>query len=155
MTISPDIRFYDTSSLLLKTDTLFDNSEPFVISSITLEELENIKVSTNRDEDIKYAARKLLHSLDENRDKYVIHIFTDVMLKPIKDKDLPISNDMKILATAVDYDNNVRPDEIIFVTNDLALKVIANLFFGDGMIESVEETPDDYTGYISAPLNDE
>jgi len=46
---------------------------------------------------------------------------------------------MKILATAIDYDTNVHPDETIFVTNDLALKAIANLFFGDKMLESVDE----------------
>ena len=72
MIINPDIRFYDTCSLLLKVDTLFDSGEPFVISSITLEELENIKTASTRDADIKYTARKLLHSLDENRDKYVL-----------------------------------------------------------------------------------
>ena len=34
------IKFYDTSSLLLKVDTLFEDDEKFAISSITLEELE-------------------------------------------------------------------------------------------------------------------
>ncbi len=154
MTISPDIKFYDTSSLLLKSNTLFDNDEYFAISSITLEELENIKTSLSRDADIKYTARKLLHSLDENRGKYDIHIFKENMLLPIKEKDLSISNDMKILATAIDYNNTIKTDEVIFVTNDLSLKVIANLFFGDGMIMSVEEDNDDYKGYLDCSLTD-
>ena len=141
-------KFYDTCSLLLKANTLFDNDEKFAISSITLEELENIKTSTTRDADIKYAARKLLHSLDEHRGEYDIHIFTQTMLNPIVEKDLPITNDMKILATAIDYDTNIHPDETVFVTNDLALKAIANLFFGDKMLESVdEEQDDDYKGF--------
>ena len=148
MMIRPDIKFYDTSSLLLKANTLFDDNERFVISSITLEELENIKISATRDAEIKYTARKLLHSLDENTDKYDIHIFKESMLEPIKEKDLSISNDMKILATAINYDTFIRPDEVIFVTNDLALKMIANLFFGDGMIMSVEEEDDNYKGYL-------
>ena len=150
-----DYKFYDTCSLLLKANTLFDTDEKFAISSITLEELENIKTSNTRDPDIKYAARKLLHTLDEHRGSYDIHIFTQKMLDPILEKDLPITNDMKILATAIDYDNNIHPDEVIFVTNDLALKAIANLFFGDGIIESVEEEDDDYTGYIDRQLNDQ
>ena len=155
MIVSPDIRFYDTCSLLLKVNTLFDSNEPFVISSITLEELENIKSSGTRDAEIKYTARKLLHSLDENRDKYKVHIFKESMLNPIKEKDLSISNDMKILATAIDYNNYIRTDEVIFVTNDLALKSIANLFFGDGMIESVDEDNDDnYKGYLDYSLSD-
>lgn len=155
MTINPDIRFYDTSSLLLKANTLFDNNEPFVISSITLEELENIKTSASRDAEIKYLARNLLRVLDDNSDKYFTHIFTENMLEPIKEKNLSISNDMKILATAIDYNNNVRVDEVIFVTNDLLLKKIANLFFGDKMIETIGEEPDDYKGYMTISLNDE
>jgi hypothetical protein len=48
-----------------------------------------------------------------------------------------INNDLKILATACYYDATKRPDETIFVTNDLALKAIANLFFGEDSIKSV------------------
>jgi hypothetical protein len=76
------------------------------------------------------------------------------MLEPIKEKDLSISNDMKILATAFDYNNNIHQDEVIFVTNDLCLKTIANLFFGDGMIESVDEDNDNYQGYLDYSLTD-
>ena len=154
MTVNPDIKFYDTSSLLLRANNLFDDEEFFAISSITLEELENIKSSVTRDPEIKYTARKLLHSLDENRDKYDTHIFTEDMLDPIREKDLSISNDMKILATAIDYNNRIKTDEVIFVTNDLCLKFIANLFFGDGMIMSVEENDDDYKGYLDYSFTD-
>ena len=134
-----DYKFYDTCSLLLKANTLFDTNERFAISSITLEELELIKNSSLKDNEIKYSARRLLRALDEHQNNYDIHIFTEDMLDPIKNKSLSITNDTKILATAIDYDNKVHPDEVIFVTNDLALKAIANLFFGDGMLASVEE----------------
>lgn len=154
LTVSPDIKFYDTSSLLLKSNTLFDDNEFFVISSVTLEELENIKNSLTRDADIKYAARKLIQSLDENEDKYDVHIFKESMLLPIKEKDLSINNDMKILATAIDYNNNIRQDEVIFVSNDRCLKRIANLFFGNGMIMSVGEDDDDYKGYLDYSFAD-
>lgn len=150
-----DYRFYDTSSLLLRANNLFDTEEKIAISSITLEELENIKTSATKDADVKYAARKLVHMLNEHTGEYDIHIFKESMLKPIIDKDLSINNDMKILATAIDYDNNIHPDEVIFVTNDLCLKQIANLFFGDGVIESVDEDfDDDYTGYIDITMTD-
>ena len=149
-----DYKFYDTCSLLLKVDTLFKDEEKIAISSITLQELEDIKTSNSKDIDIKYAARRLLHVLDEHRNCYDIHIFKNEMMAPIIEKGLPIqSNDMKILATAIDYDNKVHPDETIFVTNDLALKNIANLFFGDGVIESVKEDEDNYTGYIDEQLS--
>ncbi len=42
-----NIKFYDTCSLLLGLDDIFN--EPFVISSITLEELEHIKTSAHKD----------------------------------------------------------------------------------------------------------
>lgn len=50
------IKFYDTCSLLLLGERLFETQEPFVISSITLKELEEIKTSANKDADIKYSA---------------------------------------------------------------------------------------------------
>ena len=50
---------------------------------------------------------------------------------------LDVTDDTRILSDAIWYNNNIRVDEVIFVTNDLSLKHIANLFFGSGMIESV------------------
>ena len=52
-------KFYDTSSLLLKANSLFEDGILFAISSITLNELENIKTSSHKDAEVKYAARKL------------------------------------------------------------------------------------------------
>lgn len=150
-----DIRFYDTSSLLIKGESLFKDDELFVISSITLQELESIKTSAYKDDETKYKARILTNLLVKNRGKYLVHIFTENMLQPIVDKSLSINNDMKILATAIDYNDHVRIDEVIFVTNDACLSELANLFFGDGMIESVEDENDDYTGIIDFTCPDE
>ena len=141
------MKFYDTSSLLLKAGNLFDEKAPFAISSITLKELEEIKVSFNKDADVKYAARHLLRELDEHRGEYEIKIFKESMLAPIIANDLPISNDMKILASAIGYDT--------FVTNDLALKSIAEIFFKPDQIESAEEVyADDYSGCFEIIMDD-
>ena len=150
-------KFYDTCSLLIKADSLFkDEQDTIVISSISLEELENIKTSGSKDEDTKMRARHLLRVLDENPDKYEIWIFKEPMLKPIEEKGFSISNDMRILATAIDYDNTQHPDETVFITNDLLLKHIANLFFGEDSIGSVEEEiHDGYTGFKEVYLSDE
>ena len=62
------------------------------------------------------------------------------MLQPIVDKGFThVNNDLRILACAFNYDYSQHPDETIFVTNDLALKAIANCFFGEDSIESVNE----------------
>ena len=149
-------KFYDTSSLLLKANTLFDDKEDFAISSITLEELENIKTSTNKDPDIKYSARKLLHILDEHSNEYDIHIFTQDMLDPIEAHSLSITNDTKILATALDYAGLRSLDKVVFITNDLCLKSLARTFFNQENIESVnEDIEDDYDGYIDKTMTNE
>lgn len=146
------INFYDTSSLLLKVDSLFEENIPFAISSITLDELESIKTSSNKDQEVKYAARKLLHMLDENIEKVNIVIYKEKMLAPILDADLSVTNDTKILACAIDY---AKAEKVCFYTNDLALKTIARIFFAD--VASInEDNEDDYTGFLEVALdNDE
>ena len=76
------------------------------------------------------------------------------MLQPIKEKQLIINNDTRILATAIDYEN-LFPDEMIFFTNDLLLKNIANLFFGEDSIKSITDSYDNYKGYKEVVLDDE
>ena len=88
--------FYDTSSLLLRAHNLFEQDEYIVISSITLNELENIKTSTNKDLEIKFAARHILHLLEQHPEAYEVHIFNTDMLNPILEKNLSINEDTKI-----------------------------------------------------------
>ena len=151
-------KFYDTCSLLLKTNNLFGEKDvKVVISSISLQELEDIKTANNKDAEIKYSARKLLNILNENPEAYEIWIFKEEMLKPIIEKGFDhINNDLRILACAFNYDYTQHPDETVFVTNDLALKAIANCFFGEDSIESVnEEQLDRYTGFKEIQLSDQ
>ena len=141
------IKFYDTSSLLKQVDTLFDNEEHIAISSITIEELENIKTSANKDADIKYSARKLLHILDKNIDNYEIVIYKDKYLKPIEKRGIAITNDMKILSCALELQKKY---EVQFITNDLALKHIALLFFDK--VGCIAKEVDDYRGFKDLKL---
>ncbi len=135
--------FYDTCSLLLRSNNIFDDEESFIISSITLKELEQIKSSNYKDAEIKYAARHLVQVLQENEDKYTVHIYQEKMLQPIKQADLEINEDIKILATAIDYS---KKEDIDFVTNDGCLRKIAQLFFDK--VYCVDEDKDNYLGYI-------
>ena len=89
------MKFYDTCSLLLKVDDLFSEGK-FIISSITLEELEGIKTSAHKDPETKYKARRLLSQLADNTDNYDVWIFRDYMLGPIKEKGFEtFNNDLK------------------------------------------------------------
>lgn len=147
MTVQPDIRFYDTSSLLLAREKLFNQEEKFLISSVTLQELEHIKTS-NKDSDIKYTARLITKLLAEHPDKYQVIIHDTRDEDELTDNGLEATNDLKILIDAIRCnEENPWIDRIIFVTNDLCLKNIANWYFGNMMIESIEEDNDDYTGY--------
>ena len=150
-----DIKFYDTCALLQAGEKIFEGEEKFLISSITLKELERIKTSSNKDEDIKYSARLLLHLLDDFSEQYdtVIHCinYEDAIIA----KGLDITDDTRILSDAIHCNNTNYADRIIFVTNDLSLKKIANLFFGDGNIESIPEDIDNYTGYSEVTLDAE
>ena len=86
--------FYDTSSLLLLSDE--ELNQNFIISSITLHELENIKTSRNKDFEVKAAARHVLHKLFENRGKYQIVIYQPEDLELLGDNHFDITDDIKI-----------------------------------------------------------
>lgn len=138
-------KFFDTSSLLAgDLSDIFSPNFKTVISTITLEELEHLKNNKERP-DTAYAARHLLHYLDDN-DNYTIYIHTSTNENYIR-QNFTLTNDLKILSDAIGYDKNVAPDETVFVTNDLALKNIANCFFGNDSIESINLTKNPYTGY--------
>ena len=146
---------YDTSSLLLLADNLFEQKDKIVITSITLKELERIKTSANKDANIKYAARHLLHILDKYPDKYECHIYTSEMATYIERHHLELNDDAKILATAYDYAKHRPFVKIQFCTNDLSLKQLAKIFFKTN-VTSIEDTSDSYTGYLNIPMsNDE
>ena len=150
-----DVKFYDTCSLLLAGEKLIQSGERFVISSITLKELERIKTSANKDEETKYQARVLLHLLEEHKDRYKVVVHKIKYEEEIAKKGLDINDDARILSDAIWANDSEFTDRIIFVTNDLSLKNIANLFFGSDMIKSVKEENDDYCGYLDVRTCDE
>lgn len=147
-----DIRFYDTCSLLLAGESLFEEGKPaFKVSSITFKELERIKTAANKDADVKYSARLLLHLFDTYPDRYEVIIHKQEYENCITQCSLEINDDTRILSDAIYANSN---DDVIFVTNDLSLKHIANLFFSEAMIESVDEESDTYTGYLEVTADE-
>lgn len=114
--------------------------EKFYISSTTLQELEHIKVSRDKDEETKYKARKVLHILDENTDKYEVVIVDKYVLDIIENHGLENTPDNQICACATTKD-------CAFVTNDIACKTIAKWIF-ELEVSSVSENSDEiYKGY--------
>ena len=62
--------FLDTNALLNLQKEAF--KESFVISQKTLEEIENIKESSRKDNEVKYKARQVAHLLDEHFGEYEV-----------------------------------------------------------------------------------
>ena len=134
-------KFYDTSSLLAIGEAAF--KECFAISSITLKELERIKTASNKDPDIKYAARQLLR-LFNDEDCYTICIHTLDIEDPIREANIDITDDTRILSDAISFNSKIP---IVFITNDLSLKAIASLFLPNSQISSLTLDDDEYLGY--------
>ena len=68
---------------------------------------------------------------------------------------IEVTNDTRILATAVDYYSE-NQNNFYFITNDLALKAIAGIFFNKDLIISIDkETEEDYSGYLEIELDNE
>lgn len=149
------IKFYDTSSLLLKADTLFETQEEIWISSITLEELEQIKTSAHKDPDVKYSARKLVQALDKHIGEYYVKLFSNGMESPLLEQGISINNDAKILACALSVQSMlVSDEELVFITNDICLKHLARLFIENVESEN-EDFEDNYTGYKDIIMTEE
>lgn len=146
------IKFYDTCSLLLAGESLFlDEEALFVVSSITFQELEDIKTSTRKDSDVKYSARLLLRLFEQYPDKFEVVIHKEAYEAVLGVMDISVTNDSKILSDAIFYNNSIAPVE--FVTNDLCLKHIAQLFLNN--VTSIPEETDNYTGFKEVILSDD
>ena len=142
------VKFYDTSALLVKEKFNFEK-DCYVISIITLQELEKLKIS-NTDDELKYKVRKTLRLLDENFSNFVIATRYGENLK---------TNDEKILDSA-DYYYHTAPREnyksFYFVTNDLSMKALAKGKLPENVIVISEEVEKDtYTGYKDIVMNDQ
>lgn len=140
-------KIYDTSSLLLVGDRVFDNGDNVLITSNTLKELEKIKTSANKDANIKYAARQLLHLLNNNLHRWTCLIYTTNCEQVLKDMEYEITEDTKILASAYSYKTQHLDEDCIFITNDMALKMLAIPLFDETHIATIEAEDDEYTGF--------
>jgi len=126
--------FLDTNALLNLQKAAF--KEHFLISQKTLEEIENIKSSSHKDQMSKYKARKIAIMLDEQDELYTVVPYKEETIgKIIKERHLDVTPDNIILATAFycnDPSNGFCNDnnEILVVSDDLNCKFISRNIFG-------------------------
>ena len=121
-----------------------------------MEELEKIKTSSRHDEAVKYKARKILHLLDEKSDEYKVVIYTTAMENLINEKNIEVSPDTKIISCCVFSKGLLQKDEeFIFVTNDIACKMIASKIFDLNVESIIDEKNNEYKGFVEKSLSDE
>jgi predicted ribonuclease YlaK len=144
--------FFDTCALLELSERDFSNKS-FLISNITLKELESIKTSAFKDESTKAKVRKTIRYLTENPDKYKVINYEKRWDKVIADSAiLTDNNDSRIIVTAME---SAKEEHIIFITYDYCCYNIAKAC-GLEVRYCVKEYVQDYTGYrIIECRNDE
>lgn len=114
------IQFYDTNALLYVCNT--KEVKNFLISNLTLTELENIKQNSKKDLQIKYKARHLIQWLIQNNDKYNIIQYNYQWDKELKKYPmLPDNIDSRIILSAIHAKKQFN--DIKFITYD------ANCFY--------------------------
>lgn len=148
--------FYDTCSLLNNYSIIFKNisSSPFVVSNITLMELEEIKNSSRKDDNIKFKAKKVSQLLNFYYGKYTIvnyeREWDETYLKTIPF--LLDNNDSRIVTSAYIY-SEMHPD-ICFITDDVNCNNLAKCLGLTTNSLTVKEDAE-YTGYKIIACHDE
>ena len=140
------IRFYDTNAIISDCTDISN----VLISSKTLDELENIKSSSHKDNDIKYKARVAVRAIREQKPKIIVVQKSDY--DKIEELGLEITNDNLIIASAWRYS---QENHIVFVTQDVLCSLIANTYFGLDVEELKLKSDDVYKGYRVVQPTDE
>ena len=145
--------FVDTNILLDCLDYL--SSVPlFYISSQSLIELEDIKTSKNKTEEVRYHARKAIHFLQENDNYEVINTQNQKVVSLINEYGLPDSPDSRICIDAL-ITKEIKGD-IVFVTNDISCRNIAKNVLGlDVEWPDLDNGKLEYTGFKEIAMNEE
>lgn len=132
--------FLDTN-ILLKHLNKVKQLNKFYISSVTLEELEDIKTSGKKLEDVRYAARRAVRWLNENESKFECIVYgIDVSEEDIE------TNDDKIILCCC-YAKKHSSEHIVFVTDDMLCKLLAQRKFSISVESWVNSGETIYKGY--------
>lgn len=137
------VKFFDTNALLALKETAFEDF--FACSHKTLEEIENIKTSGRKDEEVKYRARKLARLFDSNSNYKVCNFNYSDIVELIGSKGIELSPDSIIVAEAYLYS---KDNDIEFVTDDINCKNIAKNIFGLTVASVSNMEGNIYKGYI-------
>ena len=147
--------FYDTSALLENCSLLDKNKDAGgtnFISAIVLKELEEIKNSKTKDENLKYKARRILRKLKNHPDYYRCCIYDKNLDEVIQNiPTLCLNNDGRLIyqcAAMVEEFGDIQ-----FATADLCCYKIAEAYGLNAVYSEDKKEP--YDGYIHIYCNTE
>ena len=132
--------FLDTN-ILLKHLNRVKQLNKFYISSVTLEELEDIKSSGRKTEDIRYAARRAVRWLNENENNFQCIVYG----VDVSEEDITTNDDKIILCCC--YAKKHETESVIFVTDDMLCKLLAQRKFSIPVESWVNSGETIYKGY--------
>lgn len=148
------VKFYDTNAILELQEKIFNDF--FYVSSVTLEELENIKTNKDKSEEVKFKARKMARLLLENDkdfDKvYNVIVYDKEIGKVLDEYQLEHTPDNKICACAYMLRQTT---DVNFITNDICCYIIAKNVFSLNVEVAKENKFDMYKGYLEVEMSEE
>lgn len=145
--------FLDTNVLLENFDEFKDKE--FAISSVTLNELEEIKTNKYKTEEVKYAAREATRWLADHYGQYEVIHYCDSVRDKIWSYNLDDTNDAQIVGCAWLYSVIANSEDVCFVTHDLSCRNIAHNIFGLNVKWFEKEDAEEYTGFKKVVMSEE
>lgn len=145
--------FLDTNVLLENLDEFRDKE--FAISSVTLNELEEIKTNKYKTEEVKYAAREATRWLADHYGQYEVIHYCDSARDKIWSYNLDDTNDAQIVGCAWLYSVIANSEDVYFVTHDLSCRNIAHNIFGLNVKWFEKENTEEYTGFKEVIMSEE
>lgn len=130
------IKFYDTRAIKkIIYEEKIPNDVEMWISSVTLKYIEH-----NCSSIVQSCLAKLY---EEGKLKVIIYrqdFIKQKFSRTLKDHyiyEYGEDDEIKVLASAITLDNNMYPDEVVYVTGSLEMRCLANLYFGNDSIEYI------------------
>lgn len=126
----------------------------FLISSVSINELEEIKVDRSKTDDIRFDARNAVRYLEDNQNKYKIIIY-DINVKcDFFEYGLEDTPDNRIMRCAEYARDILGYNDLVFVSDDILCRMIAKTYFNLNAEGVERKNTNEYKGFVEKSLSD-
>lgn len=141
--------FLDTCALMNHVGGLADT--PIIISSVTVQQLNNIKENRSKTEDVRFKSRMAARFVDKHPELVTVWQYLSSDTDEIAKLGLEDIPDYRIVAGAFRYTRDVGP--VVFWTEDTLCRIAARDIWKLPLYQY--SPPTDYTGWVDRTLDDE